>query len=111
MEDNSSEDLVSDSATNFNQDQELAEESDYEGDREDVEAGTWPLQTGTDCETMSIEVDPITEHREETGIEKLQWTEAEIFPQLNGKKRAIRNTEEESSTQESPAKKTLSTDS
>lgn len=111
IEDNSSEDLVRDSATNFNQEQEL--ESDYEGDREDAEVGTLPRQTGTDCETMSMEVDPTTEHREETGIEKLQWTEAEILPQANGKKRAISNTEEESSSQESPAKRknTLSTDS
>ena len=34
-----------------------------------TEVGTLPRQTGTDCETMSMEVDPTTEHREETGIE------------------------------------------
>ena len=83
----------------------MAEESDYEGDREDADAGTWPLQTETDCETMSMEVDPINEHRVETGIENLQSTEAEILPQPNGKKRAIASTEEESSSQEPPAKR------
>lgn len=91
----------------------MAEESDYEGDREDADAGTWPLQTETDCETMSMEVDPINEHRVETGIENLQSTEAEILPQPYGKKRAVASTEEESSPQEPPAKrkKTPSTDS
>ena len=104
MEDNSSEDLVSVSATNFNQDQKLAEESDYGGDREDPDAGTWLLHTEPNCETMSIEVDLIQEHRE-TGMENLQWNEAEILPQSNGKKRAIASTEEESSCQEPPAKR------
>ena len=80
MEDNCSEDLVTASATNFNQDQELAEESDYEGDGEDTDAGTWPLHRETNCETMSMEVDPIQEHRE-TGMENLQWNEAENLQQ------------------------------
>ena len=112
MEDNSSEDLVTDSAVNFNQEQELAEESD-EGDREEGDAGTWPLQTETYCETMCMAVDPINEHGEETGTGNLQWTEAEILPQPNGKKRAIASTEEESSSKEPPPKrkKTPSTDS
>ena len=112
MEDNSSEDH-NDSATNLNQEQELAEESDYEGDKEEAEAETWPLQTETDCESMSMEVDPINEHREETEIEQLTLNKAQILPQPNGNKRAISSTEEESSSQEPPAKrkKTPSTDS
>ena len=112
MEDNFSEDLVTASATNFNQDQELAEESDYEGDGEDTDAGTWPLHTETNCETMSMEVDPIQEHRQ-TGMKNLQWNEAEILPQSNGEMRAIASSEEESSSQEPPAKrkKIPSTDS
>ena len=111
-EDNSCEDLGSVSATNFNQDQELAEESDYEGDRDDTDAGTWPLDTETNCGTMSMEVDPIQEHRE-TRMENLLWNEAEILPQSNGKKRAIATTEEESSSKEPPTKRKeiLSTDS
>lgn len=64
----------------------MAEELDYEGDREEADAGTWPVQTQTNCETMSMEVDPIHEHREETEIENLQWNEAEILPQPNGNK-------------------------
>ena len=112
MEDNSSEDLVTDSAANFNQEQELAEESD-EGDREEGDAGTWPLQTETYCETMRMAVDPINEHGEETGTGNLRWTKAEILPQPNGKKQAIASTEEESSSKEPPPKrkKTPSTDS
>ena len=111
MEDNGSEVLVTDSAENFNQEEELAQESD--GDTEETDAGTWPLQTQTDCETMSMEVDPVTEHREDTDIENLQWTEAEILPQPNGKKRAITSIEEESSSKEPPPKrkKTPSADS
>ena len=107
MEDSSSnEELVSDSAVNLNQEQELAIEMDYDGDREEADAGIWPLQPQTNCETMSMEVDPIHEHREETGIENLQWNEAEILSQPNGNKRAIAScTEEESSSQEPPAKK------
>lgn len=114
MEGNSSEELVSDSAENLNQEHELAEELDYAGDREEADAGTWPLQTQTNCETMSMEVDLFQEHGEKTGIENLQWSEAEILPQPNGNKRAIAScTEEESSSQEPPAKrkKTPSTDS
>lgn len=68
MEENSGEELVSDSAENLNQEQELAEELDYEGDREEADAGLWPVQTQTNCETMSMEVDPIHEPREKTGI-------------------------------------------
>ena len=81
MEDNSSENLLgNDSGANFNQEQELAEESD-EGDPEEADVVTWPLQTETDCETMSMEVDAINEHREETEIENLPQSEAEILPQ------------------------------
>ena len=104
MEENSSEDLGTDSGANFNQEQELAKELD-DGDPEEADVVTWPLQTETDCKTMSMEVDPINEHREETGIENLPRTEAEILPQPNGKKRAIASTEEESSSKEPPHKR------
>ena len=89
---------------NFNKEQELAEELD-EGDPEEADVATWPLQTETDCETMSMEVDAINEHREETEIENLPQSEAEILPQSNGNKRAIASTEEVFLSEEPPPKR------